>query len=123
MARRGNGVGCAESRGPGWGGPARGAGTASLKAPKFGPGNRNAAGPHDMTGHRRRQELLDKLETLAFTAENEDTQLYAAVAWLNRVEGKPLARIANLEQGDVSALDDAALAAIALPAEEPEIQR
>lgn len=112
MARLGNGVGCAESRGAGWGGPARGAGRTAAKAPIFKTGNRKAVGPHDMSGHRRRQELLDKLEMLAFTADSEEVQLTASVAWLNRVEGKPITRTVNIELGDASALDDAALAAI-----------
>lgn len=119
MARLGNGADYGPSSvvscGTGWGGPARGAGTS--KAPSaqvFKAGNRKAAGPHDLSGYRRCQQLLEMLYTLAMTAESQDVQVSAAVAWLNRVEGKPVARTINVALGDSSALEDAALATIVL---------
>lgn len=112
MARRGNGVGQGSGQGSGWGGPARGAGSKAAKAPNFCHGNEHAVGPHDMARGRRRQRLMDELASLAFTAMSEEVQLSAAVAWLDRYEGKPIARALNLEPGNASALDDAALAAI-----------
>lgn len=112
MARYGNGVGHGPGCGPGWGGPARGAGSAASRAPAFQQGNQRALGPHDMGRARRRQRLMDELFRLAFTAESEEVQLSAAVAWLDRFEGKPVARSVNVSPDALMALDDAALAAV-----------
>lgn len=92
MARLGNGVGHGVGRGTGWGGPARGVGGTASRAPDFCRGNQRAAGPHDMARARRRQRLMDELAHLALTAKSEEVQLSAAVAWLDRYEGKPIAR-------------------------------
>ncbi len=105
MARRGNGVG----QGAGWGGPSKGSGFKAAKAPAFKPANRAAAGLHDKSRSARRQELLDTLFDLAFTAERQEVQVSAAVAWLNRVEGKPSAKAVHVQTDDLSALDDDAL--------------
>lgn len=96
MARLGNGAGHGPGRGTGWGGPARGVGRGASKAPVFTPGNQQAAGPHDMARDRRRQRLMAELEHLAFTAEREETQLAATIAWLDRYEGKPRHRPCRL---------------------------
>lgn len=88
MARRCDDVG----QGAGWGGPAKGGGTSKAsKAPQFAPGNRAAVSGHNLSRSARRQELLDTLFHLAFNAESEELQVSAAVAWLDRVEGKPAA--------------------------------
>jgi len=105
MARRGNGVG----QGTGWGGPARGAGTRAAKAPDFGLGNKAAARGHNLSRGQKRQELLDALFELAITAESQEVQVSAAVAWLNRVEGKPVAQAVQLSADDLAGLDDDAL--------------
>ena len=105
MARRGNGPG----QGAGWGGPSRGSGFKAAKAPRFAPANRAAAGLHDMSRSARRLELLDALFNLARTAENEDVQVSAAVAWLNRVEGKPIAQAVHVVVEDLAELEDDAL--------------
>ena len=88
---KGNGFGHA-SQGPGWGGPARGA-SRSRKAPLFTPGNRAAAthaapDRERLAAERERVErTLDALLSLAENAPNEATQVAAAVAFMNRVEG------------------------------------
>lgn len=61
----------------------------------------------------RRQRLMDELERIAFTAESQETQLAAAVAWLDRFEGKPVTRSISAAPGDLVALDDLELTAIA----------
>lgn len=111
MARYGNGVGHGPGCGTGWGGPARGPGSTASRAPAFEQGNQRALGPHDMSRAQQRQRLMDDLEHLSFTAEREETQLAAAVAWLDRFEGKPVARLVTTGSDALTALDDAALAA------------
>lgn len=112
MARYGNGVGHGPGCGPGWGGPARGPGSTASRAPAFEQGNQRALGPHDMGRARRRQRLMDELAHLAFNAKSEEVQLFASIAWLDRYEGKPIARSITVAPGDLSSLDDAALAAV-----------
>ena len=76
----------------GWGGPARGA-SRSRKAPLYEPGNLAAvahAAPdrERLAAERERTErMLDALFDLAMGAQSEFTQVAAAVAFLNRVEG------------------------------------
>lgn len=95
MARRRNGSGHGWGKGVGWGGAARGAGSKAAKAAPFTPGNRVAACGHNMSRSQRRQALLDTLFDLARTADSEEVQLAAIVAWLNHVEGKPAAMTAH----------------------------
>ena len=109
MPRRGNGTGHGWGKGAGWGGPARGTGSGAAKAAPFTAGNRAAACGHDMGRSQRRQALLDMLFDLARTAQSEEVQLAAIVAWLNRFEGKPIAMTARGMVGDPSALNDADL--------------
>ena len=94
MARRGTGVGHGWGKGPGWGGPARGPGSKAAKAVPFNPGNQAAACGHNLSRSQRRQALLDMLFDFARTADSEEVQLAAIVAWLNRFEGKPVAMAA-----------------------------
>jgi len=80
--------------GDGWGGPPKGAGHAP-----FEPGNQVAAGPHDMHSTEEKAERLRRhIYKLAESAEREETQLAASIAWLNRVEGMPVARNLNINQ-------------------------
>lgn len=95
MARRGNGSGHDWGKGTGWGGPARGVGSKLAKATPFTVGNRAAAGGHNLSRSQRRQALLNMLFNLARTADSEEVQLAAIVAWLNRVEGKPAAMMVH----------------------------
>lgn len=82
-------------QGAGWGGPSKGARFKAAKAPVFKPTNRAAARLNDKRRSARRQELLVVLFDLAFTAELQEVQVSAAAAWLNRVEGKPVAYTSN----------------------------
>ncbi len=112
--RHGNGSGKGES----WGGAARSPGEPKgLRANKlmpapFAPGNQAAASSR--RGAEAAQALKDHLFDLARNAERQETQVTAAVAWLNRHEGTPIARNINLTPDDVSVLDDGTLTAIAL---------
>lgn len=110
MARRGNGAGHGWGKGTGWGGPARGPGSGAAKAAPFTAGNLAAAGGHNLSRSMKRQALLDGLFDLAFTAERQEVQVSACVAWLNRVEGKPVAMTtAHVSAADLSTLNDADL--------------
>lgn len=111
MARYGNGAG----KGDGWGGPARGAAVDRKdRAPAFEAGHTLSQGSHDMSGTEKVRLLKEHLYRLATEAQREETQIAAATAWLDRHEGKPIARNVNMTPGDVSLLDDGTLAAIAL---------
>lgn len=101
MARRGRGIGHVWGKGPGWGGPARGAGSKAAKAVPFTAGNQAAACGHNLNRSQRRQTLLDMLADLAFTADSDEVRLAATVAWLNRVEGKPVAITAQSGSADL----------------------
>lgn len=106
----GNGVG----KGDGWGGPAKGAST----APRFRKGVTSEAQAmrHDpevkATAAERVETLKDHLYKLATTAQREETQLAATVAYINRVEGTPIARTVTSTVADPSKMTDAELAAI-----------
>jgi hypothetical protein len=52
------------------------------------------------------QEMRQKILNLARTAQREETQLSAATAYLNRVEGQPIARTLAAKVDDISSLDD-----------------
>lgn len=101
MARRGNGPGRGgpargagwggPANGPGWGGPARGAGHNSGTAVPFECGNQTAAGAHRFHRSERSEQLLNVLADLARNAQSDMVRVWAAEAWLNRVEGIPRA--------------------------------
>lgn len=90
--RRGNGAG--------WGGPAKGAGHG--KRPAFTPDTApRGHGWVVTTGSEverkardaeRAALIRDHLYTLATTAERQEAQITASVAFLNRVEGLPVSR-------------------------------
>jgi len=105
--RHGNGAG----KGDGYGGPARAPGDKQNLRTPFEPGNQVT---HVRRGPEAAQALKDHLFALATTAERQETQVTAAVAWLNRHEGTPIARNINLTPDDVTVLDDGTLTAIAL---------
>lgn len=93
------------SQGKGWGGPAKGAGkgpakpfTAESPTRQTIPGGKGDPVKMDARAEKRArdevraEELRDHLYTLATKAERQETQLSAAVAFLNRVEGMPVAK-------------------------------
>jgi hypothetical protein len=98
----------------GWGGPARGG--PNRPAIKAGDGIQAMSNDPDIRARNlaRVEELKDHLFGLAKGAEREETQLAAAVAFMNRVEGMPVARQVVANVADPSQLTDADLAAIAL---------
>jgi hypothetical protein len=93
----GNGPG----KGDGWGGPAKGAST----APRFKPGIISEAqalrhDPEVKASAAERVELLkEHLYRLATTAERQETQMAATVAYLNRELGTPKASVDNTVSG------------------------
>lgn len=109
MARWGNGSGHGWGRGTGWGGPARGSGSTAAKAAPFTDGNQVAARGHNLSRAMKRQALLDTLFDLARTFPSQEVRVAAIVAWLNRVEGRPVAMTAHASAADLSALNDADL--------------
>jgi hypothetical protein len=77
--------------GPGWGGPAKGSFT------PFEPGHPYYAPREDSKA--RAANVLDKLYTLAISAESEGVQMMAAERFLDRVEGKPVQRVLDDRKG------------------------
>jgi hypothetical protein len=105
--RRGNGPG----KGDGWGGPPKGEGTRYVKGevqPLQGKGN---TAPVVEKREERLALLRDRIWTLAFEADRQETQLAAANAYLDREEGKAIARTVTTTVDDVSQLTDLELAA------------
>ncbi len=96
--RRGNGAG--------WGGPAKGAGNQDA-----GPGRPDAeTAPAIQAAKAERLEAVKaKIFDLAMNADRQETQLQAAVAFLNREEGTPIARSITVQTDDLASLSDAEL--------------
>jgi hypothetical protein len=92
------------SHGPGWGGPAKGAGNGNSRAPALAGAADHGAGPGrgQMTpaGADRRERNEQMKEILATVAEDDEAphmaRIIAADKWLDRDEGKPLQRTENL---------------------------
>ena len=103
--RRGNGAG--------WGGPAKGASTSRIK-PGDPDGIQAMSNDADVKARaqQRIEALKDHLFSLATGAQREETQLAAAVAYLNREQGMPIARTVTATVADPNSLTDADLAAI-----------
>jgi hypothetical protein len=101
-------------KGPGWGGPAKGASTSRIV-----PGDPDGIQPMSndprilARGRVRLDHLRDKIYELALSAEREETQLAAANSYLNREEGTPVQRVVTANVTDPSQLTDDELAAIA----------
>lgn len=99
------------SAGDGWGGPARGESQTKGRVAEF----------HAMSNDpdvkakaaERIETLKDHLYGLATSAERQETQLAATVAYLNRVEGMPVQRQVVATVADPDSMTDAELAAIA----------
>ncbi len=114
---KGGGFGCGPSRGPGWGGPARGG---DYRPPQpFGLGNTAFRAVHpdrQARSARRRQhaeQLEDTLYDLALNAESQDIQVAAAARLHAIYEGRPVARVvgASAEKG-TALLSDGELRAL-----------
>ena len=92
------------ANGPGWGGPASGSpagGTENLTMRNYKSVGERVA--QRQSREERVAEANEKLTHLMRGAELETTQLAAAVALLNRLEGLPVARNLNMQ---VNALDN-----------------
>lgn len=105
--RRGNGAG----KGEGWGGPARGAGHRFVKGEVLPAQGKGTTAAYAEAREERNRLLKDHLFDLALRAERQETQVSAAIAWLDRDEGKPIARTVTATVDDVSQLTDLELAA------------
>jgi hypothetical protein len=103
--------GPAVSRGQGWGGAAQGASSTAGQVAEVQPMSNDPAIKRQAAERVRR--LKDHLYDLALNAERQETQLSAAVAFLNREEGMPISRAVIANVGDPNNLTDAELAAIA----------
>lgn len=101
--RRGNGAG----KGDGWGGEAKGAGNHGA-----GPGRPTVAEAPAIQADKaaRLDAVKNKIFDLAMNADRQETQLSAAVAFLNREEGTPIARSITVQTDDLASLSDADLA-------------
>jgi hypothetical protein len=112
MPRRvGNGPGKGPGKGDGWGGPAKGAGTRFVKGQVQDGQGQGRTAPYVEKREDRLAMLRDHIWNLAMTAQREETQLAAANAYLDREEGKPIARTVTATVDDVSQLSDLELAA------------
>ena len=101
--RRGNGAG----KGDGWGGPAKGAGN---HGPSAGGLTTEALAVVQADKAARLEAVKAKIFDLAMNADRQETQLSAAVAFLNREEGTPIARSITVQTDDLASLSDAELA-------------
>ena len=122
MAQKPN-PGTRHGNGPGWGGPAKGAGSGPAKAFTADDPNRVTGVPGDpkKMAARRDQKVIDTeraqlLKDVLFDlGSTEDVpplaRVRASEAWLNRHEGMPIARNVTLAVDDVRALSDDALVA------------
>lgn len=77
----------------GWGGAVKGASAAQADLPEFPAGNPGYAGKWPVTDRRIEREnradyLIDHIGMIAETAEREETQLAASLAYIERVRGK-----------------------------------
>lgn len=88
------------AKGAGWGGPAKGASTSRIK-PGDPDGIQAMSNDPEIRARRAQQaqELHERLFALATDAERQETQLAATIAFLDRVEGKPVSRVDNRVSG------------------------
>lgn len=103
--QRGAAIG--DSKGAGWGDSAKGAGSGVSIGPKpenmrpyrnLSPEERAIVRANklerEMAKLEKAEALLDHIETLATTAESEQTQLAASIAYTTRVFGQPPSKVA-----------------------------
>ena len=108
--------------GMGWGGPARGASgkpavpfsatSPTRRTVSRGNGDplkRAARMDRQATDAAGAQTLKDELLRLATTADTDTVKIWAATAWLNRVEGLPVARAVTVTTDNLRTLSDDAL--------------
>lgn len=115
--------------GAGWGGPAKGAAPDRKPKTDF-SADTNAQGhsratPDTRAALRREQaeQLKDMLHGLALSGESESARVQAATAFLNRVEGMPVARVETTVKNPVEMTDEERQAEIAaLRARKEELQ-
>ena len=93
------------TNGDGWGGEARAPGQPHNKRAAFEPGNTLAAGPHVLRDPETADRIKLHILHLAQNAEREETQLAASQAFLNRIEGMPVARNLNINR-DAAPVED-----------------
>ena len=80
-------------KGEGWGGPAKGKGHRFVKGDTLaGRPTKDVSAIKAATREERLTALKEHILELALTAERQETQLTAAVAYLDREEGKPVQR-------------------------------
>ena len=94
--------------GPGWGGPAKGASTSRIR-PGDPDGIQQMSNDPEVRARQaeRAARLHDHLYALATDAERQETQLAATIAFLDRVEGKPVSRVDNrVSGGERGAIND-----------------
>jgi hypothetical protein len=95
-------------KGDGWGGPAIGAGTggparaftaasATRHAGHGDPKKMAARALRSAEKKARIEHLIDQLGDLALNAQREETQVSACIAVLNRLEGRPVKKSANIK--------------------------
>jgi hypothetical protein len=96
MQRPANGAG----KGDGWGGPAKGESAARIK-PGDPDGIQQMSNDPEVKARQaeRAAKLHDHLYALATDADRQETQLAATIAYLDRVEGKPVSRVDNRVSG------------------------
>jgi len=82
------------AKGPGWGGPARGASKSRIDAGPAGDAIRAMARDPAVIADKEQaaEQMRNVLYGLALGAENEHARITAADKLLDRLEGKPLAR-------------------------------
>jgi hypothetical protein len=105
--RRGNGAGCPDSKGTGWGGPAKGAGSS---APSFSdslehridgavtadPDVRAWAEIKAMSREQQAEDLNDVILRIAHYGDRENDRLTAAFGFQDRILGKTVQRNLNI---------------------------
>jgi hypothetical protein len=106
----------------GWGGPAKGAGARpaspfTADTPTRVTVSCGRGDPLKLAARMERQAidaavaqtLMDSLIALALTADTDTVKIWAAEAWLNRVEGLPVARVVSATTDNLRTLSDDAL--------------
>jgi hypothetical protein len=112
MPKRPATSGTRKGNGAGWGGGAKGEGSKAVLHPEFERGNQEAIGngPDRVAARATRESMMMVYERIA-ADENAPAvaQIMAAEKWLDRTEGKSIARNLNVNTDELDALDDAAL--------------
>lgn len=102
--------------GPGWGGPAKGAGSSRPSLPLIGIDRDHATPEAKSMGRKEADARSEEMRELYYsvaknTAEPTMVRLFAADKLLDRIEGKAVATNVNVNANNLAALSDAELAA------------